>query len=299
MRKYRGRIAPSPTGLLHIGHAMTFWCAQQRAHAAGGTLVLRIEDVDRDRCRSEFTTALIEDLRWFGLHWDEGPDNGGAFAPYVQSERQSKYLAAWRTLRDGGFIYPCKCSRKDVVGASLAPHEENQEPIYPGTCRPDAFSVEATVPAVEKEVVQATGLPLQTPGSTHWRFRIPDGERIEFFDQHLGIQSAVAGCDFGDFIVWRRDNIPAYQLAVVVDDAAMQISEVVRGKDLLVSTFRQLLLYRALRLLPPKFFHVPLLLDESGKRLAKRHGSLSLRTLRECGTEPEELRALYTSAGSL
>jgi len=129
--------------------------------------------------------------------------------------------------------------------------------------------------------------------ATHWRFRVPDGERIEFVDERVGKQSAVAGRDFGDFIIWRRDDVPAYQLAVVVDDAAMRISEVVRGEDLLVSTFRQLLLYRALDLMPPRFFHAPLVVDESGKRLAKRHGSLSLRALRESGFAAEELRARY------
>ena len=138
----------------------------------------------------------------------------------------------------------------------------------------------------------ATG---QRPLAAHWRFRVPDGERIEFVDERIGRQSAVAGRDFGDFIVWRRDDVPAYQLAVVVDDAAMRISEVVRGEDLLVSTFRQLLLYRALDLMPPRFFHTSLVVDESGKRLAKRHGSLSLRALKESGLAPEELRARYMS----
>ncbi len=303
-KEYRGRIAPSPTGFLHIGHAMTFWRAQERAREAGGKLVLRIEDLDRDRCRREFADAIIEDLRWFGLDWNEGPDIGGPFLPYVQSQRRSRYLESWEKLRVGGFIYPCKCSRKDVAEASLAPHDENEEPIYPGTCRPRYFSVAAAVSAAEAES-QATRLPPQergrimpataaeTPAGTHWRFRVPDGERIEFLDARVGKQSAVAGRDFGDFIVWRRDDVPAYQLAVVVDDAAMRISEVVRGEDLLVSTFRQLLLYRALNLTPPKFFHMQLVVDESGKRLAKRHGSLSLRALRERGAVPGELRARY------
>jgi len=277
--QYRGRIAPSPTGFLHIGHAVTFWHAQERARAADGKLVLRIEDLDRDRCRREFADAMIEDLRWFGLNWDEGPDVGGPFTSYVQSQRRSRYLEAWEELRVGGFIYPCKCSRKDVAEASLAPHDENEEPIYSGTCRPrPQRSLASTA-----EVVAAA--------TAHWRFHVPDGERIEFVDERIGRQSAVAGRDFGDFIVWRRDDVPAYQLAVVVDDAAMRISEVVRGEDLLVSTFRQLLLYRALDLMPPRFFHVPLVVDESGKRLAKRHGSLSLRALRERGFAAEELRA--------
>jgi glutamyl/glutaminyl-tRNA synthetase len=285
--EYRGRIAPSPTGFLHIGHAMTFWHAQERVRAANGRLVLRIEDLDRDRCRKEFADAISEDLHWFGLDWDEGPDIGGPFAPYVQSERRRYYLEAWEKLRVGGFVYPCQCSRKDVVQASLAPHDENEEPIYPGTCRP--ASVAAAVSAAgEMDLPPVTAAATV---ATHWRFRVPDGEQIEFIDERVGKQSAVAGRDFGDFIIWRRDDVPAYQLAVVVDDAAMQISEVVRGEDLLMSTFRQLLLYRALDLRPPKFCHTPLVLDKSGKRLAKRHGALSLRALRERGVDPDVARA--------
>ena len=306
-KQYRGRIAPSPTGLLHIGHAVTFWRAYERACAAGGKLVLRIEDLDRDRCRREFADAIIEDLHWFGLDWDEGSDIGGPFAPYIQSQRRSRYLEAWEKLRLGGLIYPCKCSRKDVADASLAPHDENEEPIYPGTCRPRpqrslastadvvAAAVSAAGPGDLPPVTAAAPATAQRPLAAHWRFRVPDGERIEFVDERIGRQSAVAGRDFGDFIVWRRDDVPAYQLAVVVDDAAMRISEVVRGEDLLVSTFRQLLLYRALDLVPPRFFHTSLVVDESGKRLAKRHGSLSLRALKENGLAPEELRARYMS----
>jgi glutamyl-tRNA synthetase len=320
-REYRGRIAPSPTGFLHIGHAITFWRALERASAAGGKLVLRIEDLDRDRCHSEFADPITEDLHWFGLDWNEGPDVGGPFSPYVQSRRRAYYLEAWRKLRASGFIYPCKCSRKDVAEASLAPHGENEEPIYPGTCRPRHFPVETAVrqaEAVRRRVsaatrnnLQGTRLPPQgrgnilppvtagatatteTPAGMHWRFRVPDGEQIEFVDERVGKQSAVAGRDFGDFIIWRRDDVPAYQLAVVVDDAAMRISEVVRGEDLLVSTFRQLLLYRALDLMPPKFFHTQLVVDESGTRLAKRHGSLNLRACRERGVPAGELRATY------
>src|SRR5438093_6165057 len=145
-KEYRGRIAPSPTGFLHSGHAMTFWRAQERAREAGGKLVLRIEDLDRDRGREEFADAIIEDLHWFGLDWDEGPDIGGPFAPYFQSQRRSRYLEAWKKLRVGGFVYPCKCSRKDVMEASLAPHDENEEAIYPGTCRPQPSGVEACRP---------------------------------------------------------------------------------------------------------------------------------------------------------
>ena len=291
-KEYRGRIAPSLTGYLHLGHAWTFWRAQERARAAGGKLVLRIEDIDLARCRPEFRDAIVEDLKWFGLAWDEGPDVGGEFAPYIQSERRAFYFEAWEKLHAGGFIYPCRCSRKDVMEAAQAPHEENEEPIYPGTCRPESSSVAAAVPAAQLEIAQARRLPPQPAGIT-WRFRVPDGEEMVYVDLRLGEQRAIAGRDFGDFIVWRKDDVPAYQLAVVVDDAAMQISEVVRGEDLLLSTFRQLLIYRALNLNAPQFYHAPLILDESGKRLAKRHAALSLRALRESGVKPEELRERY------
>jgi glutamyl-tRNA synthetase len=275
--EYRGRIAPSPTGHLHVGHAITFSRAQQRARARGGKLVLRIEDIDRDRCRAEFSEAIVDDLRWFGIAWNEGPDVGGPFAPYVQSARRESHFAAWEQLRANGQIYACRCSRRDVIAAAGAPHDENEEPVYPGTCRPPVGTIsEASAPA-----------------GWNWRFRVPDGEAMWFSDALAGAQRAVAGVDFGDFLVWRRDDIPAYQLAVVVDDAAMQISEVVRGRDLLTSTFRQLLLYRALGLNSPAFCHTPLITDASGNRLAKRDASLSLRALRLAGHTPEKIRADY------
>ncbi len=280
MTGYRGRIAPSPTGYLHLGHAMTFWRAQERAQQNGGRLILRIEDLDRARCSAEFRDAIVEDLHWFGLRWDEGPDIGGAFAPYVQSERREIYLAAWKKLRDAALIYPCTCSRRDVLQSASAPHHENEEPIYPGTCRPKSGTI--------------SGLDL--PAGHHWRFRGPDAEAFQFVDQRLGPQLANAGVDFGDFVIWRKDDVPAYQLAVVADDAAMQISEVVRGGDLLLSTFRQLLIYRALGLRPPRFYHTKLITDSSGRRLAKRHDSLSLRELRNSGAEPEQLRRRYLSS---
>src|SRR5579863_7479882 len=132
---YRGRLAPSPTGLLHLGHARTFWVAARRAAERHGTLILRNEDLDPQRCRPEFATAMIEDLRWLGIEWDEGPDCGGAFGPYAHSERREPYLEAWQTLRDRGRIYPCTCSRKDVAQAVGAQNEEHDEPRYPGTCR--------------------------------------------------------------------------------------------------------------------------------------------------------------------
>src|SRR6266536_3299481 len=268
---YRGRLAPSPTGYLHLGHARTFWIAQRRAHQFGGTLVLRNEDLDRARCKQEFVAAMTEDLQWFGFQWQEGPDCGGPFGPYNQSDRFDFYRAALEKLKAGGWVYPCTCSRKDILNALAAPHDGEDELIYPGTCRSNRKSEIAI-------------------REFSWRFRAPDGEVISFVDSHLGEQRFVAGKDFGDFIIWRHDDVPAYQLAVVLDDAAMRITEVVRGADLLVSTARQLLLYRALSLPPPAFFHCPLMTDASGVRLAKRHDALSLRALRTRGATPETLR---------
>lgn len=266
---YRGRLAPTPTGHLHLGHFATFRTAWQRARAAGGTLIYRNEDIDPQRCRPEYAAAAVEDLRWAGLDWDEGPDIGGPHAPYEQSKRIDSYRAALATLRERGGVFACTCSRRDVAGAANAPHDESGEPIYPGTCR-------------------ARREPPANQGHC-WRFRVRDGETITFRDGRLGEQTFVAGRDFGDFVVWRRDDAPAYELAVVVDDAAMGITEVVRGEDLLVSTARQLLLYRALGLSPPAFHHCPLLRDASGRRLAKRDAALSLRELRARGVAPVEL----------
>jgi glutamyl/glutaminyl-tRNA synthetase len=271
---YRGRLAPSPTGYLHLGHARTFWCAQERARAQNGILVLRNEDLDTVRSKPEFVSAMLEDLRWFGFQWQEGPDCGGPHGPYTQSERQNLYAATLEKLRAANFIYPCTCSRKDLQSAASAPHAADDELIYPGTCRAN----------------QISSIPNQ---KFSWRFRVPDGETISFVDGHFGPQQFIAGRDFGDFVVWRPDGIAAYQLAVVMDDAAMRITEVVRGADLLLSTARQILLYRALGLQPSKFFHCPLLTDDRGVRLAKRHDSLSLRTLRAQGIAPEILQKSF------
>lgn len=314
---YRGRLAPSPTGLLHIGHARTFWIAAQRAIRNHGTLVLRNEDLDPQRSRPEFANAMIEDLHWLGIRWSEGPDCGGPCAPYAQSERRHLYLEAWRRLRDGGFIYPCTCSRKDLAQAASAPNDTDDEPIYPGLCRhrTDAAS-------------------FSEPAGLNWRFRVPNecgtdtpvrdecgtdtpvrdecgtdtpvrrlcradtlvrpdhDAAILFPDLNLGPQRYVPGRDFGDFLIWRRDDVPAYQLAVVVDDAAMRITEVVRGADLLKSTARQILLMRALGHAEPAWFHCDLVRDAEGLRLAKRHDALSLRRLRESEKSPKEVLAM-------
>ena len=271
---YCGRLAPSPTGLLHLGHARTFWTAQERARAAGGVLRLRNDDLDTARCRADFVPAMLEDLRWFGLHWAE---------PMVtQSTSVPLYRTALARLHAAGCIYPCARSRRDVLAAAGAPHEgdEADEPVYPPQFRPPA---DAPLPA------------LTDPVAINWRFRVPDGEALAFTDGHGGVQHAVAGRDFGDFLVWRKDDAPSYQLACVVDDAALGITEVVRGADLIRSTFRQLLLFRALGLAAPAFYHCPLVTDGKGVRLAKRHDALALRTLRGQGRHPEELRAAWAS----
>jgi glutamyl/glutaminyl-tRNA synthetase len=296
---YRGRLAPSPTGYLHLGHARTFWAAWQRARAAHGKLIFRNEGLDYQRCKPEFVRAMYEDLRWLGLDWDEGPDIGGDFGPYSQSERRSFYLDAWRKLRDSGLIYPCTCSRKDLERALSAPHEEPQStnncgaqaptPAQPGSAAVQSLDDEVPYPGTCREKI-GTAKEYDSPAGVSWRFKVPDGETISFEDGHFGHQEFVAGRDFADFLLWRRDDIPAYQLAVVVDDAAMQITEVVRGADLLKSTARQLLLIRALGYSMPAYFHCPLLRDEKNVRLAKRHDALSLRKLRENGVKAEELR---------
>jgi glutamyl/glutaminyl-tRNA synthetase len=272
----RGRLAPTPTGLLHVGHAQTFAIAFQRAAGAG--LVMRIEDLDGPRCREEFVAAAIEDLRWLGLTWTEGPEIGGPHAPYRQSERTAWYLDVWRRLEAVGTIYPSPHSRKDAEEAASAPHETSRpnvhspaEPIFPIALRPVSW------PRASE------------PGPVAWRFKVPDGRVITFHDALCGQVSRTAGVDFGDFVVWRRDALPAYELAAVADDHAMQIEEVVRGEDLLTSTARQLLLYEALGWPPPDWCHTPLVCDAAGHRLAKRTSGLTIRDLRAAGKSPKEL----------
>jgi len=289
---YRGRLAPSPTGYLHLGHARTFFTAYQRARDAGGTLVMRMEDLDTQRSKNAYAEAAYEDLRWLGIRWQEGPDRadklerGGPFGPYVQSKRRAVYLDAWRRLVRGGFLFPCTCSRKDMEAALGAPHEaegQDDEPMYPGTCRGKiGLAMRLPGPTTDENVM---------PDRVNWRFRVPQGEAIEFYDEHLGPQRFVAGVDFGDFVVWRRDGMPSYQLACVADDTAMEITEVVRGADLLKSTARQILLYRALGVEMPKWYHCKLVLDHNGRRLAKRHDALSLRELRKKGLTPLKVLA--------
>ena len=287
----RGRLAPTPTGLLHVGHARTFALAAARAGDAG--LVMRVEDLDQARCREEFAVAALDDLRWLGLAWTEGPDVGGPHGPYRQSARTAWYLEVWRRLEATGAIYPSPHSRRDVEEATLAPHDDfpaapsggreeppagDAEPIFPPSLRPN-----------HRERATA-------PGDVAWRYRVPDGRTIEFHDALAGTVRRTAGVDFGDFVVWRRDAMAAYELAVVADDHAMEIEEVVRGADLLTSTARQLLLYESLGWDAPTFCHAPLVCDAAGRRLAKRSGGLAIRDLRSRGLSPQDVLTLPSSA---
>jgi len=268
---YTGRLAPSPTGLLHLGHARTFWIAYERARAASGTLWLRDEDLDPQRSRLEFSRAMKEDLHWLGITWDH---------EMRQSDRLPLYHAALEQLIASGYAYPCTCSRKDLAQSTQAPHEDDDNRCRPSQSGPWALH----------------------PGPSNYRFRVPDGETITFHDLHAGPQSFTAGVDFGDFLIWRKAlsknpgdrGLPSYQLACVVDDAATHITEVVRGRDLLKSTARQILLQRALALPTPQYFHCDLLRDEQGIRLAKRHDALALRTLREQGLSPAQVLARFS-----
>lgn len=277
--RYTGRLAPSPTGFLHLGHARTFWIAAERARTAGGALLMRNDDLDRARCRPEFVEAMLADLHWLGLSWRE--------PVYSQSGRIPLYREALARLHAAGLVYPCVRSRRDVTEAAGAPHEggaQNDEPVFPREWRPPADAAIPPLPAPNEPIL------------FNWRFRVPDGESVEFNDNALGPQRAVCGRDFGDFIVWRRDDTPSYQLACAVDDAALGITEVVRGEDLVRSTFRQILLLRALGADAPAYYHCPLMNDENGERLAKRHDALALKTLRERGVTPEEIVRQFSEA---
>jgi glutamyl/glutaminyl-tRNA synthetase len=273
---YIGRLAPSPTGLLHLGHAATFWTAYLRSQERGGVLRMRNEDLDPQRSRAEFVAAMFEDLHWLGVAWSG--------EVVTQSGRLAAYREALDRLLQEGWLYPCRCSRKDLTRIMQAPHENpagmdpDDEGVYPGVCRPESERVGRAFAA-----------------GVNYRFRVPDGEASGFEDANLGAQSFTAGRDFGDFLVWRKDGVPSYQLACVVDDAAMAITEVVRGRDLLKSTARQILLQHALRYTTPEYFHTALLVDANGVRLAKRHDALALRTLREHGHSPAQVRAMFAA----
>jgi glutamyl-tRNA synthetase len=275
---YRGRFAPSPTGALHIGNARTALLAWLHARAAGGSFVMRVEDLDFGRVRSGTMEAQLDDLRWLGLDWDEGPDRGGPRAPYVQSQRVALYEEALRRLARGGHLFACGCSRRDIAGAASAPHAGEEGPRYSGTCRHHPVPADAV--SITRWAVSERAL----------RFRVDDADEEVCFDD--GVQGRACfrpAADTGDFVVRRKDGVAAYQLAVVVDDAAMGITDVVRGGDLLGSTARQILLFRALGLPVPRFAHVTLMLGADGERLSKRHGAVSLAELRGEGVSPAKV----------
>jgi glutamyl-tRNA synthetase len=269
-----GRLAPSPTGGLHLGHARTFLAAWLMARKAGGRVILRIEDLDSTRVRPLAAAGMIADLRWLGLDWDEGPDIGGSHAPYVQSERLGSIQEALERLQRLDRVYPCTCTRAEIARAASAPHVEDEGPSYPGTC---AYRTAADAPSLAGR-------------SFAWRFRVPPSQIWwdDLFQGTITVDPIIVG---GDFIVAREGVGPSYQLAVVVDDAAMGVNQVIRGVDLVPSTPRQILLYLALGLKEPSFGHIPLVVGPDGRRLAKRDGSIKLATLRAEGVDPGSLIA--------
>jgi glutamyl-tRNA synthetase len=281
----RGRYAPSPSGDLHTGNLRTALLAWLFARAAGGQFVLRVEDLDRPRVKPGATQRMLDDLHWLGLDWDEGPDCGGPYAPYTQSLRIELYEQALARLQAANLVYPCYCSRTEVLQAASAPQLGAEGgPRYPGTCR---------------HLTRAQIQRYETLGrKPSLRFRVPDDRVVHFVDLLTGPASQQVQQTVGDFVVRRSDGIFAYQFAVVVDDGLMHINQVVRGADLHDSTARQILLFEALQFPLPRFAHVPLVLDEQGKRLAKRQQSSGLAPLRAAGQTPAQVLArLAASCG--
>ncbi len=276
-----GRLAPSPTGAQHIGNARTYLLAWLSIRSRGGRLIMRIEDIDSPRVKPGATQQAIDDLHWLGLDWDEGPDVGGPQAPYVQTERVERYRAAIEMMQAAEQVYPCTCTRGDIESAASAPHLGQEGPVYPRTC-------------FTRRVVDAVGLN-QPYG---WRFRTHDEPR-QLVDRCCGAQSARLASHWGDFIVSKMDGGPAYQLAVVVDDHEMGVTEVLRGDDLLPSAFRQSALYEFFAWQPPQFAHVPLVVGPDGRRLAKRHGDTRLSVLRDAGVSSARLVGLLAHSCGL
>lgn len=272
-----GRLAPSPTGYLHLGNAWAFLLAWLATRSQGGQLILRLEDIDPQRSRPEYAAAIVEDLRWLGLDWDQGPDAGGPAAPYEQSRRGQIYAAALDRLTAAGLTYPCFCTRKELRHLAAAPHIDDRGAPYPGTCR--CLSVE------QQQAMLRAGR------SAAVRLRCPE-EPVTFEDKLLGRQFFRLHECGGDFALRRSDGVVAYQLAVAVDDALMGVNQVVRGRDILPSTPRQIALLRLLGYTAPTYAHVPLLLDRDGQRLAKRHHSLALQRLRQQGADPRSVTGL-------
>jgi glutamyl-tRNA synthetase len=282
----RGRFAPSPSGPLHYGNLRTGLLAWLCARVQQSTFVLRNEDLDRPRARPEAAVAIIQDLRWLGLDWDEGPDVGGPFGPYNQSERLHLYTRHLEALQESGHVYPCYCSRADITRAASAPHAGEMEAgRYNGACRDERF-----------RQAQQQAHPERRPA---YRFRMQP-RTITLLDAVYGTASFRLEEGRDDFVLWRSDGTPAYQLAVVVDDALMQVEEVVRGADLLACTPWQIALFEALGYPPPRYAHVPLMRDGSGNRLAKRDHSAGIHTSRQGGmTSQQMVGYLAASCGLL
>ncbi len=269
----RTRLAPSPTGALHLGNARTFLVNWALARQQGWEIVLRVEDLDGPRIKAGATEQAIALLEWLGLDWDEGP--------YFQLHDQSAYCEALRQLADAGVIYPCRCTRKQLEAASLsAPHGHEHDLRYPGNCRPP----EGTY--VERELLGAQDVA--------WRIRVPEGPTV-FEDAFAGRQKFDIQQSVGDFLVATKSGLVSYQLAVVVDDARQGIDQVVRGDDLLASTPRQMLLHKQLQLgQTPTYTHLPLVIGEDGRRLAKRHGDSRLSHYQEQGVRAERVIGLLS-----
>ncbi|HYC00814.1 MAG TPA: tRNA glutamyl-Q(34) synthetase GluQRS [Candidatus Limnocylindrales bacterium] len=276
----RGRYAPSPTGLLHIGNARTALAAWLSVRSRGGTFILRIEDIDAPRTVPGMADAAIEDLSWLGLDWDEDPVGGGPFGPYTQSQRSDRYEAALQMLHDSGRLFPCRLSRKELAGIASAPHAGEEGPPYPVSARP------AELPGGWYEALRAAAAP-----DAAIRFRVAQ-DVVRFFDRVHGAVEEDVATSVGDFVLKRRDGLYAYQLAVVVDDWLMEVDEVVRGADLLGSTARQIQLLEALGARRPEYAHVPLVVAQDGARLSKRDAALTLRALRHGGVRAEQLVGL-------
>jgi len=272
----RGRFAPSPTGRIHLGNARSALLGWLQARAAGGQFLLRVEDLDRARCRPQYVDDLMRDMEWLGLTWD-GP-------VLFQSARDEVYREALARLEQAERVYPCFCTRAEIARAASAPHGLSEEgPRYPGTC--------ARLTVAERAERSRTRAPA-------YRFRVPPGE-VRFMDGLQGPYGHDVAEVVGDFVVRRNDGVASYQLAVVVDDAATGITHVLRGDDLLTSTPRQIQLYAALKLTAPAFFHVPLVLGEDGKRLAKREGAFALAELRERKLPAERVLGLLAAWSGL
>jgi len=268
----RGRFAPSPSGRMHLGNAWTALLAWLSARSQGGAVILRMEDLDPERSKEHFARLILDDLAWLGLTWDEGPDKGGPFPPYRQSERRALYQARLEGLAARKLIYPCFCTRAELRGAAQAPHAGEAESVYPGTC----LRLSGSQRASRREIGRGESLRVRA-----------GAERVVFTDLVLGPQAQEPARQCGDFVVRRTDGVHAYQLAVSVDDQEQRVTEVVRGADLLDSTGRQILLHRLLGGVEPRFAHVPLLVDPDGRRLSKRRGDTDLGELRARGVAPE------------